>query len=295
MTFTRRVFSALIVVSSSLLGLALLQSTGAAAASRSASHTGALTAIGDGMFNYEADTAGTSYNQVSISGTLTGFVPDTTYYLYDNAPYSSNAVPVTSNAIGYLIFHRATLDQAGATIAGTYLYRGTSTRPVDRRDLQYHISTDPNSAALDPPDGLVYAPPTELLPNKSSNPWRAAGGTRFENVGTASLYNRSANGELGYSFGPTSYSNGNYCLFNSLKRHTQHTWCTRTTSTSRTADYIAFQRDGNLVVYRSGKAIWSSGTQGHPDARLVLQRDGNLVIRSAKGATLWQAHPGPRR
>ena len=54
--------------------------------------------------------------------------------------------------------------------------------------------------------------------------------------------------------------------------------------------FVAVQQaDGNLVVYRSGVALWSSGTGRATGAWTVLQRDGNLVVYSASGAALWSS------
>ena len=43
--------------------------------------------------------------------------------------------------------------------------------------------------------------------------------------------------------------------------------------------YMTMQRDGNLVIYSTeGKSMWHSRTYGNHEAYLVLQDDGNLVI-----------------
>jgi hypothetical protein len=48
-----------------------------------------------------------------------------------------------------------------------------------------------------------------------------------------------------------------------------------------------FQADGNLVVYtQDGQTAWASQTMGHSGARLVLEADGNVTIRSGN-AVLW--------
>ncbi|MGW2282955.1 hypothetical protein [Streptomyces sp. NPDC001770] len=48
-----------------------------------------------------------------------------------------------------------------------------------------------------------------------------------------------------------------------------------------------FQADGNLVVYtRDMRTVWSSRTDGHEGAVLVLGADGNLVVRQG-GTRLW--------
>jgi surface antigen len=54
---------------------------------------------------------------------------------------------------------------------------------------------------------------------------------------------------------------------------------------------LIMQGDGNLVVYDSAGAIWSSGTAGHPGARVIMQGDGNLVVYL--GSTpLWSSGTG---
>ncbi|WP_163010874.1 hypothetical protein [Streptomyces dangxiongensis] len=48
-----------------------------------------------------------------------------------------------------------------------------------------------------------------------------------------------------------------------------------------------FQADGNFAVYtQSGETAWSSRTDGHDGAQLVLGSNGNVTIRSG-GAVLW--------
>jgi len=47
------------------------------------------------------------------------------------------------------------------------------------------------------------------------------------------------------------------------------------------------QFDGNLVVYLGTRPLWSTGTFGNPGAWLALQDDGNLVVYSAQNRALW--------
>ena len=49
------------------------------------------------------------------------------------------------------------------------------------------------------------------------------------------------------------------------------------------------QTDGNLVLYKGATALWSSQTDGHPGAYVVMQTDGNLVVYSAAGQALWDS------
>ncbi|MEV0933719.1 protein kinase [Streptomyces phaeochromogenes] len=63
-------------------------------------------------------------------------------------------------------------------------------------------------------------------------------------------------------------------------------WAAMTSGTGNTA---RFQDDGNLVVHNSaGNPVWATQTFGHPGAVLVLQADGNVVIKSGE-AVLWAA------
>lgn len=60
--------------------------------------------------------------------------------------------------------------------------------------------------------------------------------------------------------------------------------------TSGRGTQAVFQGDGNLAVYAADSSTaWSSRTDGHNGATLVIQADGNLVIRY-DGAVLWQTH-----
>lgn len=59
---------------------------------------------------------------------------------------------------------------------------------------------------------------------------------------------------------------------------------------------LAFQGDGNLVIYRNSDLapLWASGTAGNPNAVLVAQTDGNLVIYrdSTFQTALWSTATG---
>jgi len=62
---------------------------------------------------------------------------------------------------------------------------------------------------------------------------------------------------------------------------------------------VAFQADGNLVVYiyvvglGETQAFWASGTNGEGATKLVLQGDGNLVIYKGTQA-LWASNTSGR-
>lgn len=53
---------------------------------------------------------------------------------------------------------------------------------------------------------------------------------------------------------------------------------------------FTFEADGNLVLRNAGGAkLWNSGTAGKNGQRLVLQADGNLVLLSNTGAVVWSS------
>jgi hypothetical protein len=69
--------------------------------------------------------------------------------------------------------------------------------------------------------------------------------------------------------------------------HTTPLWATHTGA----GDTAWMQNDGNFVLYATGgKALWSSGTYGHPGASLAMQNDGNLVVYGPGGKPLWASN-----
>lgn len=60
--------------------------------------------------------------------------------------------------------------------------------------------------------------------------------------------------------------------------------------------WLACQKDGNLVLYRQGQPLWSSGTGGKAVRSCVMQKDGNLVLYGYSDEVVWasntQGNPG---
>lgn len=62
-------------------------------------------------------------------------------------------------------------------------------------------------------------------------------------------------------------------------------WDTRTWDVGT---WLCFQDDGNLVVYAADwRPLWSSKTWDHPYDYLAVQNDGNVVIYEWNGVGLW--------
>lgn len=61
---------------------------------------------------------------------------------------------------------------------------------------------------------------------------------------------------------------------------------------------LVMQSDGNLVEYDGSRALWSSHTNGHPGAFVIMQGDGNFVVYARGHRPLWSTrtngHPGAK-
>ncbi len=56
---------------------------------------------------------------------------------------------------------------------------------------------------------------------------------------------------------------------------------------------LSCQNDGNLVLYRQGSPLWSSGTAGSEVRECFMQPDGNLVLYGHGRQPVWASNtPG---
>ncbi|WP_309745483.1 MULTISPECIES: peptidoglycan DD-metalloendopeptidase family protein [unclassified Chamaesiphon] len=86
----------------------------------------------------------------------------------------------------------------------------------------------------------------------------------------------------GYTF--NFQSDGNLVLYKSG----QALWAT---GTDRRGEILVMQSDGNLVIYGGGRALWATNTDGNPGAFLAIQADGNLVIYKSNGQQpIWASN-----
>ena len=73
-----------------------------------------------------------------------------------------------------------------------------------------------------------------------------------------------------------------------LYKQGQPLWSTGTHGQS--TSLLAMQGDGNIVLYGPGNAVrWASGTHGNHGASLAVQNDGNVVLYK-NGQALWHTH-----
>jgi hypothetical protein len=50
---------------------------------------------------------------------------------------------------------------------------------------------------------------------------------------------------------------------------------------------LQYQSDGNLVIYKSGRAIWATNTDGKSPKTLNFQTDGNIVLYGYNPNVVW--------
>ena len=57
------------------------------------------------------------------------------------------------------------------------------------------------------------------------------------------------------------------------------------------ANRLVMQKDGNLVLYaRDGEPLWATETDGQGGTWLVIQGDSNLVLRTDEGRAVWASN-----
>jgi len=79
-------------------------------------------------------------------------------------------------------------------------------------------------------------------------------------------------------------SDGNLVLYSTFGAK----WSTSTVGTKPSK--LKMQSDGNLVLYdETGKALWHTRTYSNPGATFKLQTDGNMVVYASGGTALWSS------
>jgi hypothetical protein len=81
------------------------------------------------------------------------------------------------------------------------------------------------------------------------------------------------------------YANGSLAVYADFK---DLLWSSRTGS--EPSDRVVLQTDGDLVIRNGQDVVWSSHTSGGAARRMVMQDDGNLVIYRKDGTAAWATH-----
>lgn len=79
-------------------------------------------------------------------------------------------------------------------------------------------------------------------------------------------------------------SDGNLVIY----KRDKPVWSSKTNG--KAVKSLVFQKDGNFVLYGYEGAIWSSNTANKNGTQLVLQNDGNLVIYDSFGNGIWSTN-----
>jgi hypothetical protein len=75
---------------------------------------------------------------------------------------------------------------------------------------------------------------------------------------------------------------GNLVIYNSANRAL---WATGTDNSG--ANKFSVQADGNVVLYKDSTPLWASNTSGNSGVRLSIQGDGNLVVYRPNGQPIF--------
>jgi hypothetical protein len=77
-------------------------------------------------------------------------------------------------------------------------------------------------------------------------------------------------------------TDGNLVIYNSANRAL---WATGTDNSG--ANKFSIQADGNVVLYKDSTPLWASNTAGNAGVRLSMQGDGNLVVYRPNGQHIF--------
>ncbi len=81
-------------------------------------------------------------------------------------------------------------------------------------------------------------------------------------------------------------ADGNLVVYD---QHAAPIWNTGTAGKGATK--LSFQADGNFVIYAGDTPLWHAGTSGNSGSHLAMQGDGNIVIYGSAGA-VWNSGTG---
>jgi hypothetical protein len=72
-----------------------------------------------------------------------------------------------------------------------------------------------------------------------------------------------------------------------LKSGAERLWASGTAGSGAT--HAEMRAGGNLALVGRRKVVWETKTSGNRGARLVVQDDGNLVVRASDSSTVWES------
>jgi hypothetical protein len=184
--------------------------------------------------------------------------------------WSSNT---SGTAVGYLIMRASDSnlvlnDQAGNSIWQSYTYGRGAVQAVLQNDGNLLLQNSSGNTIWSLRTGLIADPPV-LYANQRLY---------------TNQYLQSPNGRYSFIMQP----DGNLVLYDGPNSIWQsHTF-------GAPAAYIQLMINGNLGMYsNTGALLWQSRTFGiAPNGQLVIQDDGNLVLKNNEGYAVWSIYSG---
>ncbi|XP_031376475.1 G-type lectin S-receptor-like serine/threonine-protein kinase SD2-5 isoform X2 [Punica granatum] len=70
-------------------------------------------------------------------------------------------------------------------------------------------------------------------------------------------------------------------------------WSANWESPVSNSDKFSFNENGDVVLYKSGTVVWSTGTGNKGVSAMEMQDSGNLVLVRSDGGTVWQSFSHP--
>lgn len=131
---------------------------------------------------------------------------------------------------------------------------------------------------------LLFVPFYLTPASANSTVSQIAQGSRCENIEIRARNSGNIEFERGKSWRVCNYilafqRDGNLVLYKSDRTVL---WATGTR-----ADILAVQDDGNVVLYEDGRPVWATNTDGNPGSIFAIQADGNVVVYTSRGKPIF--------
>lgn len=214
------------------------------------------------------------------------------------------------HALGFAHEHQNPTSPIQWNTAAVYEYyaiAGWDKEKVDRNILDKFSLSQVDYTNFDPQSIMMYYFPSSLTLNGYSFP----SNTSLSAVDQLSAYmmyppsNATLTDRLvvGRSLqsGQTLTSNNNYYKMR-LKSDGnleimsivggQIIWHSNRTSISSAIAHADMQSNGNFAIYKGSTLLWSTDTAGKSGEYIILENDGNLVLRDWRGLTIWSSKSG---
>ncbi|KAK4770071.1 hypothetical protein SAY87_030603 [Trapa incisa] len=119
------------------------------------------------------------------------------------------------------------------------------------------------------------------------------GGTQMNFIDKDGIFLLSNDSNFAVGF-ITMSNNVSLFLFGIIHAETQTVvWSANQDSPVSNADKFYFDDSGDLLLYKGGTVVWSTGTTNKGVSLMELQNNGNLVLLGSDGGVIWQSFDNP--